>query len=401
MNELPEGLLSRRFSRWFLWAWLPLFVCAIAVRWYFSRHGETELIKTNIFEVAKPIDDAALWKFSPKTKSPNEEAIVRYVSFSPDGRTLAFPTEIYWPLSPEEKAREESRQSAASENWQFVRSVKMTPRHRRFEIQLWDLPSRSYKTSLFIPANYRGFYNSLSTALFSRDGTKICLPCDEFLIWDIETGSFHSSPSTSKPEDFALLQYPKMSEQENRNSRETNWSGDRLSFAAKILNPDLPRRAGEYVFPGEFVKLWHRDASTKTWREAGNIASTRFNDQLIYGIELNHEGRILAVLHGRKLELFETKSLKSVKNLALSGNAFQLNFSPDGRYLMSNVFPFKGGVERRATTYFWNVESGEVEKTLDFSAISHEPVFSPDGKWIASTDDKTVFIYPSPVYSTE
>ena len=416
MNELPERLLSRRFSKWFVFAWLPVLACAVAVRWHFSDLEKSEPVKVGVIEPAQSDEAAKVWEFSPKTKLPKEEASVRYVCFSPDGRTLAFPTEILLPFSPEEEAeaeaREKSRQSAASGK---VRPVMYKPAyverrrlHRRAEIQLWDVPSRRYVTSLSVPDDYGSWLVIIPNSItFSRGGTKLCLRGlrgQKHLVWNVASGTLLSGVDEIERNEFDVLHEPWDKTRELGFSMLRDpISGDKLWSFRTVWNPNRSDM-DKGLLKNAFVELWHRTAVDKPWRMVRTLSSTAFKNYSIQDIALNRDGKILAVLFrdynnsNKKLESFDTESLQSLRKLQISGVVYNIVFSPDGLYLLANgdFRPNKASYHR--TAYFWNVENGDMEKTFRFSAIMNFPVFSPDGQWIASTNDKAVFVYPSPVY---
>ena len=76
----------------------------------------------------------------------------------------------------------------------------------------------------------------------------------------------------------------------------------------------------------------------------------------VAALTVNANGRLLAVAHTTKIDLFEVSSGRPMRTLPHRGRITSLTFSPDGRFLM--------GLGENNDKYIWNPETGEKLATL-------------------------------------
>lgn len=92
----------------------------------------------------------------------------------------------------------------------------------------------------------------------------------------------------------------------------------------------------------------------------------------ILALDGSNRANLIAVATQTGVGLFDATTLARVRYLENPANPPRLAFSPDGRWLVTNG----------AATRLWNVESGEVSRTLSTAPVT-ALAFSPDGQQIA------------------
>ena len=358
MKENKSNLPKRRIS---LASLAVIVVWAIGLWWFFPRENKN------------------VWRFSPDVSLSGGSSRARSVAFSPDGHILAVSTLVFPSSYPQSAHAKGSRQ-------------------RRCEVQLWNVPSRQYKTALVISDTDVPRSKSDPEMAFSRDGRLLRFWGIGATTWDVST-AMRLSPEqpTLAHDEFSQPPLPwRNNRQLAGNCRGIAVSADGLCYAGAFLN-------SSQNFSGEFVRFWRRAARDKPWEVVGTIPATTFNNHIIYDIALSRDGKLLAVaLHpDGRLQLFETSRLRSWKSLPSANRITELTFSPDGHYLLgcgsTNVrinYLKRGGVLN-----FWNLSSGRLEHMVNAPKILHRPVFSPDGRWIGAIEgEATVFVCQSPLY---
>ena len=364
MKVKKPDLPSRRFSS----ASLALvIVCAIGLWWFFPR------------------EDKNIWRFSPDVSLPNGGSKARGVVFSPDSHTLAVSALVFPSTYPRSAHARGSRQ-------------------RRCEVQLWDVPSRQRKTTLVISDADVPRGASEPEMAFSRDGRQLRFWGIGTTTWDVSTATRLSAQPVGQPpmnqDEFGLPRAPWLNDRKLAGDcRGVAVSGDGLWYAGKFFN-------SSQHFSGEFVKVWRHAAVGKPWQNIGTIPATVFNSNIIYDLALSRDGKLLAVaLHpDGPLQLFETEPLRLWKELPISNWIVELAFSPDGHYLLgcggTNVrinYSRRGGVLN-----VWNLDTGKLEHIINSPKVLHNPVFSPDGRWVGATEgEATVFVCQSPLYQPQ
>jgi len=344
-----------------------LIICAIGLWWFFPR------------------EDSRVWRFSPDVSLPGGNSVARSIVFSPDGRAVA----VLAVTLPAANSRGVRGKGA---------------RQRRLEVQLWSLLSHQRQTTLVISDADLPRVTSKPEMNFSRDGRNLRLWGAGTTTWDVATGARLSAAPYSSPSSLpwnavnAASPHPPWAgnRQLEINYRRNAFSGDGLWCAAVVLNSST-------IFSGQSVIFWRRATSGKPWQSAGTIPVTTLHDRIISDLAFNHDGKLLAVsLDNGSLQLFETAHLRLWKSLPSSNWIINVAFSPDDRYLLGcggsdvrQAYSRRGGVLN-----FWNVSSGILEHTVTAPRLLRDPVFSPDGKWIAAIEgDATVFVCPSPLTS--
>jgi WD40 repeat protein len=151
--------------------------------------------------------------------------------------------------------------------------------------------------------------------------------------------------------------------------------------ASRGLRSERAIVKGEQPYEGSIVlwdyetgkKLWERDSNGKTMfvcfsPDGKSIAVRTYTSNVIL---------LLDAANGNQLKSFSGHS----------GSVRSINFSPDGKYLLS------GGTD--ATIRLWNVASGkEIKQLIGHSSSLITALFSPDGKnIISSSRDETIRLW--------
>lgn len=167
--------------------------------------------------------------------------------------------------------------------------------------------------------------------------------------------------------------------------------GYRLPLRAAAFSPD-----GQFIAAGGEQKVIHRwflkhGDSADTWGEydyyIGSIAYSPDGKYIAAGIneipELMWDNRFY-----KSLKLWDAETGELIRTLeGHKENCFSLDFSPDGRYLVSGGFDSLTG-KNHASIKIFDLQDGRlVQAFTDHKNTVKSVAFSPGGKYIASASD--------------
>jgi WD40 repeat protein len=132
---------------------------------------------------------------------------------------------------------------------------------------------------------------------------------------------------------------------------------------------------------GRWVASGSDDAIVKVWEAATGRIIAQMEKKLkigVFALALSPDSRWLAMDDWRSIRILEVATGREIVCKGITDDATTfLNFSPDGRWLVS-------GNDMGGSTQVWEAATGrEVTPQLD-GYREHSAVFSPDGRWVAS-----------------
>ncbi|PAX54586.1 nSTAND1 domain-containing NTPase [Brunnivagina elsteri] len=277
---------------------------------------------------------------------------VESVSFSPDGKILAFAssdkTVKLWDVKTGREVN--TLQGHASYVW----SVSFSPDSKTLAsashdktVKLWDVKTGREVNTL------QGHTSNVWSVSFSPDGKTLASASSDSTVklWDVKTGR-----------EVNTLQG------HTNDVKSVSFSPNGTTLASASWDKTL--------------KLW----DVKTGRE---INTLKGHTEAVYSVSFSPDGKILASASWDKtLKLWDVKTSREVNTLkGHTANVDSVNFSPDGKILAS--------ASRDDTVKLWDVKTGREVNTLKGHTDEVKSVsFSPDGKTLASASgDKTVKLW--------
>ncbi len=138
---------------------------------------------------------------------------------------------------------------------------------------------------------------------------------------------------------------------------------------------------------GNLVAAICSDRTVRVWfARSGELLRTIADGREVGAVQFSDDERLLAVdyevvkYEKGALKIFDVDSWKVRYDIADGPPVWSLAFSPDGRHLA-------GGSGLAA--YVWDAATGKLTDISPPFGDSASPVFSPDGKWVATADGDT------------
>ena len=131
------------------------------------------------------------------------------------------------------------------------------------------------------------------------------------------------------------------------------------------------------------MKLW----DVETGLLKGEIAPKNFLEDFMKSFEMSADGKHIATFYFGDTRIWNAKTAQLRFKLPKSETTDAM-FSPDGRWLVT------ASRDKQSSGKIWNVETGEVK--LSLPPTGHKTasvVYSPDGRLIATTNDKCVNLW--------
>ena len=131
------------------------------------------------------------------------------------------------------------------------------------------------------------------------------------------------------------------------------------------------------------MKLW----DVETGQMKGQIAPKNFLEDFMKSFEMSADGRNIATFSFGDTRIWDAKTAQ-LRFKLLKSETTDAIFSPDGRWLVT------ASNDKQMSGKIWNVETGELKLTL--APTGHKSasvVYSPDGRLIATTNDKGVNLW--------
>jgi WD40 repeat protein len=131
------------------------------------------------------------------------------------------------------------------------------------------------------------------------------------------------------------------------------------------------------------MKLW----DVETGQLKGQIAPKNFIEDFMKSFEMSSDGKHIATFYFGDTRLWDAKTAELKFKLPKSETSDAI-FSPDGQWLAT------ASKDKTSSGKIWNVATGELKMSLASTGNkSASVVYSPDGRLIATTNDKGVNLW--------
>ena len=374
------------------------------ITWLDPEHGQNKVIRVgfsrdgNTLACSSPDGTLRLWDVATRrVKSILEQGPGIYfnsISFSPDSDSTALASANWlevrlWDVATGEIKKILPRHNAESRSVEFSPdgSLLVNSDPGVGVVHLWDVAARTRKA--VIP-----HYEELWRTFFNSDGTTIASQTwgGELVLYDIDTESFIDIFSdvygaSFGPDGTRLAT--------GHNGTVQLWDlttmTELITFASPGYNITLRFSSdGDLLASGtngSAVRLW--DLTTLE-RKAEFWHYSNYND--VYSISFNSDDTILASgSQDDTVQLWDLTTLKGKATLEHSYNVGSVDFSPDGKTLVSVRRDSRGWDN---WLHLWDATTGEFITSLEHSSDINAYAFSPDSSTIASgSDDNTVQLW--------
>lgn len=250
-------------------------------------------------------------------------------------------------------------------------------------ICVWDGVTGELKTTLI------GHTASVTTLAFNPDGSTLASGgLDEVIrFWDVITGELQLTfAAHANTVDF--LKYSPDGDILVSQGGDNNvclWDARTGEFL-RILTTHKDASSIDFSSDGKTLVSVNSDANVRLWNShTGEQLKTIKQDRDLEKVQYSPDGRIFACseCYGKAtVLLFDADTGELLHDLKMPGHAewvTDFQFPPDGQTL---------AVKTENEIYFWDVNTGELEKTITgYSDVVSSVAYSPDGKTLASLDD--------------
>ena len=293
----------------------------------------------------------------------------RSVSFSPDGRFLATTSNnkvITWDVNTGKELRSFEGHHAMVMNAKYSHDgCKIVSASRDSTIIIWDVKS-GHEIQSF--SHHAPFYY----VAFSPDGQHIVSASNDktLRIWDVGTTRSHQflgkkafySYATFTPDSKSVV---------------IDASGDSL----EIVNIETGQ------------KKYEIRKQTATRQDVLPIDSSEIGTQYMH--VFSNDGKFFAHFNTNSswgdIDLWYKKSkIRSIPVKTKEGYVFSMTFSPDNQFILASPDD--------ETIRIWHVKTGEEVNHFDLPESAFNLTYSPDGRMLAFTVEKTLRIWDSETF---
>lgn len=328
--------------------------------------------------------------------------VIKFVTFSPDGKRILFSCENrwrYWDIETWKEIKLEYLWDGREISRPHGRIAAFSPDGKIFasilggsSLWFWNFE----KGEEDFQREREG--NILITSLaFSPDGKRIVFACDNEMIyiWDVET----------KKDILRLEGHTK-----RVNSAEFSSDGKRIVSASsdetvRIWNAETGEEihcleghdwsvySAAFSPKGGRIVSASYDRTVRIWNAESGKEIRKFEGHIdcVYSVAYSPDGsRIISASEDKTVRIWTIRLDPKIRLRRLKGHTSNLNFtafSPDGKWIAS--------ASDDKTVRIWNVKTGkEIHKLEGHTNRVYSVAFSPDGIWIASaSSDDTIRIW--------
>lgn len=332
---------------------------------------------------------------------------IDFVTFSPDGTRILFPSERilrYWDIETWEEIKLEYR----CEEWinrPYGRIAAFSPDGKIFayigtgrswgrsSLWFWNLEAETDELEEF-QGEIEGFITSLA---FSPDGKRIVLASNNKMvyIWDVETQKEirRLEGHTDRVNSVAFSPDGKLIVSVSTDHTMRIWDAETGKEILSLAEHIGPVSSVAFSPDGKRIVSACWDQLVRIWDVEENriIRKLKGHNDYVNSVAFSPGGkRIISASKDKTVRIWDVRLYPEIKLRRLKGHTSQADFaafSPDGKQIVS--------ASDDNTVRIWDVETGEeiryLEGHIDFVCSA---VFSPDGKRIVSaSQDETLRIW--------
>lgn len=330
--------------------------------------------------------------------------VIRFVTFSPDGKRILFSYENmwrYWDIETWKEVKLEYLYDERSIYRPCGRIAAFSPNGKIFAYISWEshLGFWNFETNKISSIGERERNIFITSLAFSPDGKRIVFACDNKMIyvWDVETkkdilsleghtecvNSAAFSPDGKRIVSASDDQTVRIWDAETGKELFCLEGHDGFVYSA-AFSPDGERIVSASWDRTRTVCIWNAESGKKIRKLKGHTDRVR-------SVAFSPDGKqIISASDDKTVRVWDVRFDSEVVPRRLKGHTewvLSVAFSPDGKRIAST--------SDDKTVRIWDVKTGkEIYKLEGHTNRVYSVAFSPDGKWIASaSSDDTVRIW--------
>ena len=336
----------------------------------------------------------AIYQGSERNRLEGHESVVRSVSFSPDGKTLATgsgdKTLKLWNV----ETGKEIRTIKGHEG--VVYSVSFSPDGKTLAtgsedktIKLWNVETGKEIRTI------KGHEGSVLSVSFSPDGKTLATGSEDKTIklWNVETGKEIRTIKGDEGFVYSVSFSPDGKRLATGSTDNTIklWNVETGKEIRTLKGHESPVYSVSFSLDGKTLATGSDDNTSKLWNvETGKeIRTIKGHEGVVLSVSFSPDGKTLATgSYDNTIKLWNVETGKEIRTLkGHESPVYSVSFSLDGKTLAT------GSDDN--TSKLWNVETGKEIRTIK----GHEGVvlsvsFSPDGKTLATGSyDNTIKLW--------
>ncbi|MDE2887843.1 MAG: hypothetical protein OXR72_06480 [Gemmatimonadota bacterium] len=318
------------------------------------------------------------------------------VLFSPDGRVVASGsydnTMRLWDVATGEALNTLSHPSA-------INSVSFSPDGTTVasgaddnNVHLWNVATGERITTL------PGHTNPVRSVVFSPDGSTLASGSDDNTVklWDVGAGKTISTLVGHTGAVLSVLFAPDGKVLASRSKDKTVRLWDAVTGTSLATLPhSQPISSVSFSPDGTSLATGADDNNVRLWAVAtGELIDTFMgHTKAVSSVSFSPDGKIIASgSFDKTVRLWRADEGKAIATLQGHENGVtRLSFSPDGSILASAAMDQAVNV--------WDVTTGASLATFRHSQTAASMSFSPDGRFLATSDDKTVELWDTSAWT--
>lgn len=328
--------------------------------------------------------------------------VIKFVTFSPDGKRILFSCENrwrYWDIETWKEIKLEYLWDGREIYRPCGRIAAFSPDGKIFASILGgsDLSFWNFETNKISSIGERESNIFITSLAFSPDGKRIVFATNDktIYVWDVET-----------KKDILRLE----GHTERVNSAEFSSDGRRIVSASsdktvRIWNAETGEEllcleghdwsvySAAFSPDGGRIVSASYDRTVRIWNAESGKEIRKFEGHIdcVYSVAYSPDGsRIISASEDKTVRIWTIRLDPKIRLRKLKGHSSEVDFaifSPDGKQIVSASYD--------KTVRIWNVETGKEIRCLEgHTNVVRSAVFSPDGKRVVSASwDQTICIW--------